>query len=54
MPYLVIKYGMAFGKKRRRHAIGLCVEELSIKAQPLAQIVDTESQNSARWKHAAD
>jgi hypothetical protein len=44
---------MAFGKKRRRHALGLRIEELSIRAQPFAHIVDTESRNSLPWKNAA-
>jgi hypothetical protein len=46
---------MAFGKKRRRemHAIGLRIEQLSIKAQPFAQIVDTAPRNSLAWKDAA-
>ena len=44
---------MAFGKKRRRHAIGLSIEELSIKAQPFAHIVDTAPPNSLPWKKAA-
>jgi hypothetical protein len=44
---------MAFGKRRRRHAIWLRIEELSIKAQPFAHIVDTEPPNSLPWKNAA-
>jgi hypothetical protein len=32
---------------------GCSIEALSIKAQPFAQVVDTEPRNSARWKHAA-
>jgi hypothetical protein len=31
----------------------LRIEELSIKAQPFAHIVDTEPPNSAQWKDAA-
>ena len=34
-------------------AIGLKIEALSTKAQPLARIVDTQAPNSSAWKLAA-
>jgi hypothetical protein len=38
---------------RVMHAIGLRIEVLSIKAQPFAQVVDTEPRNSLACKRAA-